>query len=30
MDALPGTPQIQNIIPSTFFNTTAWAAPGWA
>lgn len=27
MDALPGTPQIQNIIPSTFFNTTAWAAP---
>jgi H+/gluconate symporter-like permease len=27
MDALPGTPQIQNIIPSTFFNTTGWAAP---
>jgi H+/gluconate symporter-like permease len=27
MDAMPGTPQIQNIIPSTFFNTTAWAAP---
>ena len=27
MDALPGTPQIQNIIPSSFFNTTAWAAP---
>ena len=27
MDALPGTPQIQNIIPSTFFNTTTWAAP---
>lgn len=27
MDALPGTPQIQNIIPSTFFNTTSWAAP---
>ncbi len=27
MDALPGTPQIQNIIPTTFFNTTAWAAP---
>jgi H+/gluconate symporter-like permease len=27
MDALPGTPQIQNIIPSTFFRTTAWAAP---
>lgn len=27
MDALPGTPQIQNIIPSTFFNTTTYAAP---
>jgi len=27
MDALPGTPQIQNIIPSTFFKTTTWAAP---
>src|SRR5207344_1473877 len=27
MDALPGTPQIQNIIPTTFFNTTTWAAP---
>lgn len=27
MDALPGTPQIQNIIPATFFNTTSWAAP---
>ena len=27
MDALPGTPQIQNIIPTTFFHTTAWAAP---
>jgi H+/gluconate symporter-like permease len=27
MDALPGTPQIQNIIPTTFFNTTAYAAP---
>lgn len=27
MDALPGTPQIQNIIPTTFFNTTAWATP---
>ena len=27
MDALPGTPKIQNIIPTTFFNTTAWAAP---
>jgi H+/gluconate symporter-like permease len=27
MDALPGTSQIQNIIPTTFFGTTAWAAP---
>jgi H+/gluconate symporter-like permease len=27
MDALPGTPQIQNIIPTTFFATDAWAAP---
>ena len=27
MDSLPGTPQIQNIIPTTFFKTTAWAAP---
>jgi H+/gluconate symporter-like permease len=27
MDALPGTPQIQNIIPTTFFKTDAWAAP---
>ena len=27
MDALPGTPQIQNIIPTTFFNTDGWAAP---
>ncbi|CAB3781338.1 GntP family permease [Pararobbsia alpina] len=27
MDAMPGTPQIQNIIPTTFFKTTAWAAP---
>src|SRR3954462_14555797 len=27
MDALPGTPQIQNIIPTAFFNTTTWAAP---
>src|SRR6201995_573947 len=27
MDSLPGTPQIQNIIPPTFFKTTAWAAP---
>ncbi|MDR3428237.1 MULTISPECIES: GntP family permease [Silvimonas] len=28
MDSLPGTPQIQNIIPTTFFKTTTWAAPG--
>lgn len=27
MDALPGTPQIQNIIPTTFFRTDAYAAP---
>jgi H+/gluconate symporter-like permease len=27
MDALPGTPQIQNIIPTTFFGTDAYAAP---
>ncbi|WEF35455.1 GntP family permease [Pseudoduganella chitinolytica] len=27
MDTLPGTPQIQNIIPTTFFQTTGWAAP---
>src|SRR5690606_736311 len=27
MDALPGTPQIQNIIPTSFFSTNAWAAP---
>ena len=27
MDALPGTPQIQNIIPSSFFKTDTWAAP---
>jgi H+/gluconate symporter-like permease len=27
MDALPGTPQIQNIIPTTFFETDTWAAP---
>ncbi|KRG68872.1 GntP family permease [Pseudoxanthomonas dokdonensis] len=27
MDALPGTPQIQNIIPTTFFGTNSWAAP---
>jgi len=27
MDSLPGTPQIQNIIPTTFFKTTGLAAP---
>src|SRR6516162_2521087 len=27
MDALPGTPRIQNIIPTTVFRTTTWAAP---
>lgn len=27
MDALPGSPQIQNIIPTTFFGTNSWAAP---
>src|SRR6266478_176305 len=27
MDSLPGSPQIQNIIPTTFFHTTTWAAP---
>lgn len=27
MDALPGTPQIQNIIPTSFFGTNTWAAP---
>src|SRR5262245_27661593 len=27
MDAMPGSPQIQNIIPTTFFKTTTWAAP---
>lgn len=27
MDALPGTPQIQNIIPTRFFGTDAYAAP---
>jgi len=27
MDSLPGSPQIQNIIPSAFFNTNTWAAP---
>jgi H+/gluconate symporter-like permease len=24
---LPGTPQVQNIIPTSFFGTTTWAAP---
>ncbi|WP_379970982.1 GntP family permease [Ectobacillus sp. sgz5001026] len=27
MDALPGTPQIQNVIPTTFFKTNIYAAP---
>jgi H+/gluconate symporter-like permease len=27
MDVLPGTPQIQNIIPSSLFKTNTWAAP---
>ena len=27
MDSLPGTPQIQNIIPTSFFQTSTWAAP---
>jgi H+/gluconate symporter-like permease len=27
MDALPGSPQIQNLIPTAFFGTNAWAAP---
>lgn len=27
MDCLPGTPQIQNIIPTPFFKTTIYAAP---
>lgn len=27
MDALPGTPQIQNVIPTTFFGTDVYAAP---
>ncbi len=28
MDALPGTPQIQNIIPTSFFGTNAGQPPG--
>ena len=27
MVALPGTPQIQNIIPSSYFSTSTWSAP---
>jgi len=27
MDSFPGTPQIQNIIPTSFFGTTIYAAP---
>lgn len=27
MDALPGSPQIQNVIPTTFFGTNIYAAP---
>jgi H+/gluconate symporter-like permease len=27
MTAVPGTPQIQNIIPAKYFNTTSFAAP---
>ena len=27
MDAFPGTPQIQNLIPTNFFGTNAYAAP---
>lgn len=27
MDALPGTPQIQNLIPTMYFGTNAYAAP---
>ena len=27
MDALPGSPQIQNVVPTTFFKTDTWAAP---
>jgi H+/gluconate symporter-like permease len=27
MDSLPGTPQIQNIIPAAFFKTNTWSAP---
>lgn len=27
MDSFPGSPQVQNIIPTTFFGTDTWAAP---
>lgn len=27
MDSFPGSPQVQNIIPTTFFKTDTWAAP---
>jgi len=27
MVALPGSPQIQNVIPTAFFGTTTWASP---
>lgn len=27
MTMVPGTPQIQNVIPATFYGTTTWAAP---
>jgi len=27
MDSFPGSPQVQNIIPTTFFKTSTWAAP---
>ena len=27
MDAMPGSPQVQNLIPTAFFHTDAWAAP---
>ncbi|MFJ8065291.1 GntP family permease [Psychrobacillus sp. NPDC096426] len=27
MDAIPGSPQIQNVIPTTFFDTNVYAAP---
>ncbi len=28
MTALPGSPQVQNTIPMTYFGTDTWAAPG--